>query len=50
MSITIEYVELIEDAQKGETKKPLWVHKDDTEKYGTKMLQASLCRTLPPGW
>ena len=51
MSITIEYIESIEDAQKGQTKKlRLWVHKEDAERYGTEMIQASLCRTLPPGW
>jgi hypothetical protein len=51
MSITIEYIESVEDAKKGKTKKlRLWVHKDDAEKYGTQMIKASLCRTLPPGW
>ena len=51
MSITIEYIESIEDAQKCNTKKlRLWAYKEDVEKYATKMIQASLCRTLPPGW
>jgi hypothetical protein len=51
MSITIEYIESVEDAKKGKTKKRrLWVHKEDAEKYGTQMIHASLCRTLPPGW
>jgi hypothetical protein len=51
MSITIEYIESVEDAKKGKTKKlRLWVHKEDAEKYGTQVIQASLCRALPPGW
>ena len=51
MSITIEYIESIEDAQEGKTKKlRLWVHKEDAEKYGKAMIEAAECRTLPPGW